>query len=170
MGLVTYSPNKEGIDFLVNDVFPSVVKEYPEAKLAVIGGDLGFKKDWLINPGMIPYRESPAFIKACDVCTAPIFSGSGTRLKILEYMASGKPVIATKKGAEGIKVTEGKDILLVDSAGDFAKKIIWLLENPDSASVIGRNGCSMVKSTYGWESVVKAFIDHIQEHNTGEHI
>ena len=104
MGLTTFKPNKDAIDFLVHDVFPYVVKRCPEAKLVIIGGKVKHKRRWLLNPGIIPFEEVPAFVKACDVCVAPVFSGSGTRVKILEYMAANKPVISTTKGAEGISV------------------------------------------------------------------
>lgn len=162
MGLTTYSPNEEALDFLINEVFPSVVKKWPDAKLAVIGGNLDEKRDWIINPGVIPFEEVPAFVKACDICVSPIFSGSGTRLKILEYMAAGKPVVATTKGAEGISVERGKNILLADKAEDFVTNILRLFENSDLSGDIALNGRSLVRSTYGWEQVVNSFITHLE--------
>jgi len=162
MGLTTYSPNEEALDFLINEVFPSVVKQWPDAKLAVIGGGLDEKRDWIINPGIIPFEEVPAFVKACDICVSPIFSGSGTRLKILEYMAAEKPVVATTKGAEGILAKTGKNILLADRGEAFIVNILRLFENPDFADDIALNGRSLVRATYGWEQIIKSFIIHLK--------
>jgi glycosyltransferase involved in cell wall biosynthesis len=155
MGLPSFRPNKEAIDFLINKVFPMVVKEFPEAELVVIGGKLGFKKDWLINPGTIPFEEIPAFVKASEVCVAPIFSGSGTRLKILEYMAAGKPVVSTTKGAEGIAVATGKNIMIAENADEFKEKILYLFNHHEIGDRIGRAGEMVIRSNYSWPNIMQ---------------
>jgi glycosyltransferase involved in cell wall biosynthesis len=155
MGLPSFKPNKEAIDFLINKVFPMVVKEFPEAALAVIGGKLRFKKDWLINPGTIPFEEIPAFIKASEVCVAPIFSGSGTRLKILEYMAASKPVVSTTKGAEGIAVSTDKSIMIAENADEFREKILYLFNNHEIRDRIGRTGEMVIRSDYSWPNIIQ---------------
>lgn len=158
MGLPFFKPNKEAIDFLVRNVFPPVNRENPDAELAIIGGEIAYKRKWLINPGSIPYEEVPVFIKACDVCVAPIFSGSGTRLKILEYMAAGKPVVSTTKGAEGITVIkDGENIIIADDANNFAKKIVYLLKNQELAKKIGNEGMQAVIENYSWQKIMQNF-------------
>lgn len=157
MGLPAFKPNKEAIDFLINSVFPPVVKEFREAKLAIIGGDIEYKRDWLINPGTISFEEVPAFIKACDVCVVPIFSGSGTRLKILEYMAAGRPVISTTKGAEGIAIKDGENILIADDANTFIEKILFLSKHPEIGEKIGNKGKALVRSNYSWQKIIQDF-------------
>jgi len=157
MGLASFMPNREGVNFLINDVFPMIIREWPEVRLAVIGGSVKYKKKWLLNPGCIPFKEVPIFIKACDVCVAPIFSGSGTRLKILEYMAASKPVVSTTKGAEGISVKNGENIIIANSANRFAEKIIFLLRNPGYAEKIGYEGMKMVRANYSWQKIMEDF-------------
>jgi len=173
MGLPTYKPNKEAIDFLINDVFPIVKRECAEAKLSAIGGHINFENEWFINPGNIPFEEVPAFIKACDVCVAPIFSGSGTRLKILEYLAAGKPVVSTTKGVEGIAVKDGENVILADDAGIFAEKILYLLKNPEVRARIGMEGIKLIKTKYLWSEIIKDFhktLDaSLSENETNEH-
>jgi glycosyltransferase involved in cell wall biosynthesis len=158
MGLAAFPPNQEAIRFLVQDVFPRVVQDRPKAKLVIIGGEVDMRMDWLINPGSIPFDEVPAFIKACDLCVAPIFSGSGTRLKILEYMAACKPVLATAKGAEGLQVKNGESILLAENSGDFSRNIIGLLRDSRLRSTIANKGFQSVKTRYSWANIIRAFI------------
>jgi glycosyltransferase involved in cell wall biosynthesis len=157
MGLPSYKPNKEGLDFLIHHVFPDVVKKCPDARLAIIGGELSCERPWIINPGIIPYEEVPIFIKACDAGVAPIFSGSGTRLKILEHMAGRKPVISTSKGAEGLGVTAGKNIVLADDAKGFAEGIVSVLEEPKLSKRLGSEGSRLVKTTYSWRTTMQEF-------------
>lgn len=156
MGSYSYRPNQEAIDFLIGSVMPRVIQSCPGAQLAVIGGDIKYKKDWLINPGTISFEEVPAFIKACNVCVAPIFSGSGTRLKILEYMAGGKPVVSTTKGAEGINVRNGVNIIIADDSINFSEKIVYLLKNQEFTKKIGNEGMQMV-TNYSWKEIMQDF-------------
>jgi glycosyltransferase involved in cell wall biosynthesis len=157
MGLPDYRSNREAICFLDEKVMPKIVMDYPELKLAIIGGKVGFERPWLINPGSIPYQEVPAFIKSSDICLAPIFSGSGTRLKILEYMAAGKPVISTTKGAEGLAVKNGDNILIADDTNLFIEKIIYILEHTKFAEEIGNEGMEIIKKRYSWKNIMQSY-------------
>ncbi len=158
MGLSGYRPTEEALEFLIQKVFPKILAQDKNVKLAVLGGKITFKKEFIINPGMIPYDEVPAFIKACNLGVAPIFSGSGTRLKILEYMAAGKPVVSTSKGAEGLDVKNGQNILLADSEERFAEAVLDLLKHPEKVKYIGLNGKKLVETKYSWDKIVDVFI------------
>lgn len=156
MGLTSYQPNKEAIKFLMKKVFPGLLIRLPDARLAIIGGAVGYQRDWLIAPGNIPYQEIPAFIAASDVCVAPVFSGSGTRLKILEYMAASRPVVSTGKGAEGIHIEAGKNIVVAEE-DDFSKAVECLLLDPGLAADVGRAGYKIVEKEYSWEKILANF-------------
>jgi len=156
MGLTGFRPNREAIEFLTERVFPVVHGHLPDARLVVIGGPLEIKRDWLIAPGSVPYEEVPAFIKASQVCVAPIFSGSGTRLKILEYMAAGKPVVSTAKGAEGIHVEDGKSIYLADEE-NFSTAIESLLLDSDLGANLGDAGRRVIAHEYAWKPILADF-------------
>ena len=165
MGLLDYFPNKEAIDFLIQSVFPVVCRKVPDAKLVLIGGTLNRTEKWIINPGVIPFQEVPVFIKACDICVAPIFSGSGTRIKILEYMAAAKPVVSATKGAEGIAVENEKNIVIADEPDSFADKIITLFESPDYAKKIGVQGEELAKEKYAWEGIINRFTKVLESYD-----
>lgn len=157
MGLLDYLPNKEGIDFLINSVFPAVRKKTPDIKLVILGGKLKSKEKWILNPGVIPFEEIPALVKACDVCVAPIFSGSGTRVKILEYMAAGKPVVSTTKGAEGLSVNNRDNIVIADDVENFAEEIVSLVKKPEYSERISIQGRMLVRKNYSWTGIMQSF-------------
>ena len=156
-GSYLYRPNREAIDFLIKKVMPRVIQKCSSANLAIIGGDVPYSEQWLISAGIIPHEQLPAFIKACDVGVAPIFSGSGTRLKILEYMAAGIPVVATSKGAEGLVVESGHDLLISDDEKDFVSNIVKLLRDRNIASSLAKSGKKLVSGRYSWKTIMDSF-------------
>ena len=162
MGLITYPPTRDGLQFLMKGVFPSLAEARPDMKLVVIGGDVREERRWLNNPGLIPFEEVPALIKACDVCVAPIFSGSGTRVKILEYLAARKPVISTAKGAEGLDAEAGRHLVLAEKADDFKHSILKLADNRDLAARLGGEGRELVEMRYSWPRIFEQFIQKIE--------
>jgi|WetSurMetagenome_2_1015567.scaffolds.fasta_scaffold00566_5 glycosyltransferase involved in cell wall biosynthesis len=157
MGFYYYRPNQEGIDFLVKEVMPKVIKQCPGARLAVIGSEIPYHESWLITPGVIHHSWLPAIVKACGIGVAPIFSGSGTRLKILEYMAAGLPVVSTSKGAEGIGVVADQNILIAENHNHFAGQIIKLLRNRELAVTIGAKGKAFVRGLYTWPAIIDRY-------------
>lgn len=157
MGAYSYRPNREAIDFLVKSVMPKVLQSCPDAQIAIVGDEVPFKENWIVNPGCISYGDLPAFTCACRVGVAPIFSGSGTRLKILEYMAAGIPVVATSKGAEGLKVRGGHEILFAEGTEQFAFEIIRLLNDSQLCLSIGERGRKVIDAFYSWEIIMKDF-------------
>lgn len=164
MGLLAYLPNQEGIDFLINSVFPIVRKKSPDLKLVIIGGELKSKEKWILNPGVIPFEEIPILVKSCDVCVAPIFSGSGTRVKILEYMAAGKPVVSTTKGAEGLSVKNRDNIVIADDVENFAEEIVSLVTKPEYSKRIRIQGRMLVRKDYSWTGIMQSFNRVLEGH------
>jgi len=157
VGSYWYKPNQNGIDFLIKKVMPNVVERQPDARLAIVGGEVPWKKPWLITPGCIPFQQLPVFVKACTIGVAPIFSGSGTRLKILEYMAAGKPVISTAKGVEGINVKDSVDVLVANEQVEFVEAICKLLNDRILLESIGEKGRKIIGKYYSWQKILKDF-------------
>ena len=151
MGAYAYPPNREAIDFLVNAVLPRVLARCPTAQLAIIGGPIPYQRPWLRAAGLLPDAEVPPFIRCCAVSVAPIFSGSGTRLKILESLAAGVPVVASRKGAEGLALAPGVEILLAEHEAEFAAALVALLGDRDRGRQLGARGQHQVASRYDWQ-------------------
>jgi glycosyltransferase involved in cell wall biosynthesis len=91
---------------------------------------------------------------ACSsVCVVPMTVGGGTRLKILEAMALGTPVVSTNKGAEGLGVTTEENILIADEPTEFANAILRLLDDPALQAKLAANGQELVREKYGWDQI-----------------
>lgn len=154
LGDYAYPPNREAIDCLVTVVMPLVLARCPDACLAISGGAVPYQRPWLRAPGLLPQAQVPAFIRACAVSVAPIFSGSGTRLKILESLAAGVPVVATPKGAEGLALLPGRDFLLATTGAAFADALVMLLGDPARRASCAAAGQRRVLDDYDWARLV----------------
>jgi len=156
-GALTYHANYDAMRFFLDEVFPLVRRVNPEAVLRITGKtervDLGS-----LNLGagvtLTGYLDDvrPAVARSW-ACVAPLRVGGGTRLKILEAMALGTPVVATSKGAEGLDVTPGHNILIADDPGQFADAVLGLLDDPMLRQKLALNGRRLVESLYDWQSI-----------------
>jgi glycosyltransferase involved in cell wall biosynthesis len=88
---------------------------------------------------------------------APIFSGGGTRLKILEAFGLRTPVVATTKGAEGLEVRHEEHLLIADTAESFADEILRLFEDAELRQKLVDNAYELVREKYDWEVIVPKF-------------
>lgn len=164
MGKMSYLPNVYGLSKYLKYVHPLVKKVDKNYILNIIGKDcpnwleVMAENDTSLNP--IGYvNDVRDYILNADVCIAPLTAGSGTRLKILEYMALGKPVVSTQLGAEGIDAENNKNLIIENDWSNFAQGIIELLNDKDYANKIGSNGRLLVEEKYDWMKIIKKQIE-----------
>jgi len=156
--LLGWGPNISAMNFLVRNVWPQVEERFPDARLYLAGKDppeqvLRWpKEDASIIVVPNPEDMRPWIARAA-VCVCPILEGGGTRLKVLDAMAMGKPVVSTTIGCEGLRVTHGRDILVADTADDFAARLVELFESEDLRRRLGAAGRSLVEREYCWERI-----------------
>lgn len=152
--------NVEAVDELIDKVWPIVHKKVPQAKLWIVGRmipqklvDLSQKrKDIEITESIVDAREA---YQGASVMVTPIRGSGGTRLKILEAMAAGLPVVSTPVGVAGLNLKSGKQALIKNSAKELAEATINLLKNPELAEEIGKKGQEFVKGHFDWKEIVK---------------
>lgn len=154
-GFMNWYPNVDAIETFCKEAYPILKKRIPDIKFYVVGRDpnetvqkFGKHKDIIIT-GEVP--DVRPFISSSDVCIVPLRIGGGTRLKILEYFAMGKPVISTSIGAEGIDVINGKHLIIEDNIGKFPDRIAELLDDPEYAKYLAKNGRKLVEEKYSWD-------------------
>jgi glycosyltransferase involved in cell wall biosynthesis len=149
--------NNDGALFFIDEVFPLVLNLCPTAKVTMVGRRPSMEllqRDNHVNifvTGSVEDVE-PYYRKA-RVAIVPLRSGGGTRLKILESMAYGVPVVATNIGAEGIDVSSGVDILLADNPISFSNAIVNILTDYKIASQISISARNLVVSKYDWNII-----------------
>jgi len=160
-GSMGWEPNVEAVFWFVKEVLPRISEKYPDAHLLIVGGDVPpeLGESLKDNPavqfaGFVP--DVRQFIAESEVCIVPLKKGSGTRLKILEYMAMQKPIVSTRIGAEGIDVTDGQDILLADEPEAFARAVISLFKDPELACRIGLDARNLIMQRYDAERVASS--------------
>lgn len=152
MGKLDYSPNQEALAFIANELLPELERQRPGMFLCLVSGGpqmpSGISHPLLHHVGQVP--EIAPWLALADICLAPVFSGSGTRLKVLEYLAAGKPVVATAKAAEGLAITDGRELCLAEKP-DFATMVQRLAQESERAGEMAERGRQLVQRDYSWE-------------------
>jgi glycosyltransferase involved in cell wall biosynthesis len=103
------------------------------------------------------------WVQASRVCVVPLRQGGGTRIKILEAMALGTPVIATSKGMEGLDVVAGEHLLVADEPADFARQTLRLLRDEALARSLAERARELVVEHYDWRAIGRDFVDLVEE-------
>jgi glycosyltransferase involved in cell wall biosynthesis len=166
-GSMDWLPNVDGITWFADQVLPLVQRELP-VKLWVVGRkplpavtELAAK-----HPGVIEVTgtvdDVRPYMARSRVYLVPLRIGGGTRMKIYEAMAMAMPVVSTRVGAEGLPVTDGRDIVLADEPAEFARRTVELLRDEARRRSLGAAGRRLVTENFSWESVARTFGDICQ--------
>ncbi len=146
-----YEPNRNGLRFLLEEVFPRVWAQVPDAKLALVGAGLE-------GPHFDPRVEALGFVEDLRVAYArascavvPLLQGGGTPLKLLEALAYGLPVVATPRAVAGLAVRDGEHCLLADGPEAFAGALVGVLR--EGAPELGRHGRELAAERYSIEAL-----------------
>ncbi|MGE3512807.1 MAG: glycosyltransferase family 4 protein [Vicinamibacterales bacterium] len=166
-GAPTYGPNLDAARWFAREIWPKVRARRPEAGFQVTGGtggvDLG---DLPLVPGLtftgfVPDVKS--LIADSLACVVPLRFGGGTRLKVLEAMALGTPVVATTKAVEGLEVEHGVHVLIADTADHFAAEVLRLFDDPSLVTRLRAAGRDLVRARYTWPQLAVRLSDRLLE-------
>jgi glycosyltransferase involved in cell wall biosynthesis len=166
-GSLTYAANLEAVRWFVAEALPLVRQARPGARLVVTGRTEGVDLAGVAGVEGVElsgYLDDvrPA-VAGSWLAIAPLRSGGGTRLKILEAMALGTPVVATPKGAEGLAARPGEEILIAEAPGALAGLCVRLLESPALRQAMAEKGRKLVEERYGWEGIGERFCNLVEE-------
>lgn len=162
-GKMDYRPNVDAAIWFANEVLPRIQEQVPEAKFYIVGQRPHSKLDSLRDkPGVAItgwVNDVQPFLRGTRVYVAPLRMGSGTRLKILEAMASGCAVVATTLAASGIGAGSGHGLLLADTSLQMAQSIVTLLGNPEQRKRMGNEAQLYVRENYDWSVIIPRLLD-----------
>jgi len=156
-------PNKDAINFFVEQCWQRVLARHPGATLALIGKITAQDRAALeSNPGVICEGFVPDIrphLSAASCCIAPLRVGGGTRLKILDYWAMGKPVVSTSIGCEGLETEDGVNILIRDNPEGLADAVAEVLANPVLQTSLAQGGRQTAEAIYSWDTIGRGLRD-----------
>jgi len=157
-GKMDYRPNVDGMTWFHRQIWPLVQARHPESHLYVVGKGFHRALQPLVDDptvtvtGLVP--EILPYFGGADVYVAPLRMGSGTRLKLLEAMAAGLPIVSTTVGAEGLGVESGRESLLADTPEAFAGACCRLLDDTALCQQLGSAARARAESHYDWQQLV----------------
>lgn len=151
IGAMDWLPNRESIEWLLEEVWPVVHREVPQAHLYLAGRKM--PQRWMDAriEGVTVVGEVPDagyFIAGKQINVVPLLSGSGIRVKIIEAMAAGKAVVTTTVGAQGIDYTDGENLLVADTPEQFAAQIKRLVADQEYCRSVGEAAARLVAEHY----------------------
>ncbi len=160
VGTFKWLPNVEAVTYLVEKVWDKIKTKIPNAKLWIVGNSPTEKiQSYMAADPSIVVKGRVSDIrdayKRANILLAPVWSGKGTRYKILEAMATSTPIVATPLAVEGLGVESGVQALLGNDAQELADSAIKLYHDPKLADQLAKNGKKLVASKYEWTTIAE---------------
>jgi glycosyltransferase involved in cell wall biosynthesis len=162
IGTMSYQPCIDAALYFVAEILPHITRAVPNVETWIVGRDPSPQVVQLNGNGVhVTGRVDDVrpYYSRSTVCVVPLRAGGGTRLKILEAMALGRPVVSTTIGCEGLDVVDGEHLLIADNPEQFAEKIIHLLKDKAFYQSIVLNARQLVVDKYDWDVIAEQLLD-----------
>jgi len=156
-GLAVYR-NRAAARWFARGMFPRIRREVPDAEFWIVGSNP--------NPQIWKLAETAGihvtgtvddvrpYYAMAKVAVAPYHYGEGTKIKVVEAMACGTPVVSTSIGCQGLEVIDGRHLLIADNEADFSRRVIELLRDPEGAQMLAAAGRMLVEEKYAWGTII----------------
>lgn len=166
-GSLTYSANYEAMRWFLAEIYPQIKAARPEIRLTITGSTAGVDLTRLAIDDSVQLTGSVEDVRMpiaeAAIAIAPLRQGGGTRLKILEAMALGTPVVATPKGAEGLDVVDGKHLRLAATPTAIAQATLSLLSDDGERAHMALAARRLVENQYDWSQIGRRFVSLIEQ-------
>jgi glycosyltransferase involved in cell wall biosynthesis len=164
VALMGWQPNVDAAVWLAEEVWPAVRAQVPDARLLLVGREPSQRVQNLADSdvevtGTVP--DVRPYLARARVALAPLRSGGGTRLKVLEALDAGRPVVATSVGIDGLEDLVGHGAVVADDPRRFAAAMVRLLRDPQAAAAEGRSGHEAVRDRYSWDRVLAPWLAEV---------
>jgi glycosyltransferase involved in cell wall biosynthesis len=161
-----WDPNKDGLEWFVREVWPAIQSRHPEGTFVIVGKSA--------NLAMLPFADARGIILAenvpsvrpwfesAAVSVVPLHKGAGTRIKILESLGYGTPVVSTPVGAAGLTGVFGPDqgLVVTDTAHEMVTALSRILEDPAELRAAASRGGAIVRERFTWEAATQPIVEH----------
>jgi glycosyltransferase involved in cell wall biosynthesis len=160
LGSLDWRPNLDGVQLLLDGVFPAVRAAEPSAHLCLVGRNPPdtLRRQVAAMPGVELHGSVPdvrPYLADCGMLVVPLRIGGGSRLKILEALASGTPVVSTRIGAEGLCLEAGQDLTVVDHIEDLAAALVEAIREPEAILAQAERAREKVLERYDWDRLAE---------------
>lgn len=148
--------NAEAVEQLVEELFPRIRKRQSDARLLLVGANPPrVDREGITVTGLVD--DLPKYVASADVAVVPLRSGSGTKLKILEYLASGTPVVTTPVGAEGLPLVDGENALIAGTVQGLLGSVERVLSNEPLADRLAESGRALTEERFAWSETLSPY-------------
>jgi glycosyltransferase involved in cell wall biosynthesis len=159
-----WAPNVEAALWLGRDIWPEVVRRVPGARLLLVGRDPAPEVQALAAPDVEvtgTVADVSPFLAQARVLVAPLLAGGGTRLKIMEALGAGRPVVATTIGCDGLQDLVGRGVVLADDTATMVEKITELLTDAPTARLLGKKGHDAIIEGHTWDRALAPLFEAV---------
>lgn len=158
LGSMDWMPNIEAVEWFLKHVYKELIKKIPDIKIYLAGKNMPSRIKSMAEKNLIiedAISDSKKYLFDKSVMIVPLLSGGGMRVKIIEGMALGKPVVSTAIGAEGINYTRNENILIAETPQQFCDAIFKLKTDKDFYRLIAKNARELVEKEYDNAAIAK---------------
>jgi len=161
-GAMNYQPNCQAVSYFAREIFPAIREEFPAAKFIVIGKNptaeiSSLESDAIRITGEVDSVATE--LGDVDIIIAPLLSGAGMKNKVLEALAAGRPLVASKIAVEGIRIENGVHYILADTESDWVEAVKRLVKDDKFSLMIAANGREEIYKNYSWIISSRQFLD-----------
>jgi polysaccharide biosynthesis protein PslH len=161
-----WAPNVDAAVWLGREIWPQVLARVPGARLLLVGKDPAPAVSALADRSVEvtgTVDDVNPYLARSRVVVAPLRAGGGTRLKIMEALDVGRPVVATSLGCEGMEDLVGRGVVVADTAPGLADAIADLLLDPRRAAALGRVGHDAVRAGHSWDTALAPLMERVRQ-------
>lgn len=166
-GALSYSANFDAMHYFLGEIFPLLRESVPDVRLRITGNNSAEQIAALPELTNVEFTGYLPDVRAAVAQSwlevVPLRQGGGTRLKILEALALGTPVVTTSKGCEGLGLEHGKHALIADTAQQFSAACLLVLQQPALREKLAQNGYQLVSEHYDWRQIGQRFSDFVAQ-------